>query len=185
MYSTNRKTKKTNIAWFLTLYPFLRAVWHTCDPTTPDAPMTQIRFVIAILFLFLFLSLVLVFKIILVFKVFFMQKYCFTLYSLLFCLASTTSLLKTIYPQPLWASFGWRRRVASVGGAMLTLHTGWKDMELVWYFNWHLCNGTTDWRKDRGTDLLQLFQPGRGVSEKVSAVGFCLGSGLFGSCNSN
>ena len=26
---------------------------------------------------------------------------------------------------------------------------------------------------------------GRGVSEKVSAVGFCLGSGLFGSCNSN
>ena len=28
-------------------------------------------------------------------------------------------------------------------------------------------------------------QPGRGVSEKVSAVGFCLGSGLFGSCNSN
>jgi hypothetical protein len=27
--------------------------------------------------------------------------------------------------------------------------------------------------------------PGRGVSEKVSAVGFCLGSGLFGSCNSN
>ena len=74
-----------------------------------------------------------VFKIILVFKVcFFMQKYCFTLYSLLFCLASTTSLLKTIYPQPLWASFGWRRRVASVGGAMLTLHTGWKDMELVW-----------------------------------------------------
>ena len=27
--------------------------------------------------------------------------------------------------------------------------------------------------------------PGRGVSEKVSAVGFCLGSGLFGSCNSD
>ena len=25
----------------------------------------------------------------------------------------------------------------------------------------------------------------RGVSEKVSAVGFYLGSGLFGSCNSN
>ena len=28
-------------------------------------------------------------------------------------------------------------------------------------------------------------KPGRGVSEKVSAVGFCLGSGLFGSCNSD
>ena len=27
--------------------------------------------------------------------------------------------------------------------------------------------------------------PGRGVSEKVLAVGFCLGSGLFGSCNSD
>ena len=27
--------------------------------------------------------------------------------------------------------------------------------------------------------------PGRGVSEKVSAVSFCLGSGLFGSCNSD
>ena len=27
--------------------------------------------------------------------------------------------------------------------------------------------------------------PGREVSEKVSAVGFCLGSGLFGSCISN
>ena len=27
--------------------------------------------------------------------------------------------------------------------------------------------------------------PGRGVSEKVSEVGFCLGSGLFGSCNSD
>ena len=26
---------------------------------------------------------------------------------------------------------------------------------------------------------------GRGASEKVSAVGFCLGSGLFGSCNSD
>ena len=30
-----------------------------------------------------------------------------------------------------------------------------------------------------------LEYPGRGVSEKVSAVGFCLGSGLFGSCNSD
>ena len=163
MYSTNRKTKKTNIAWFLTLYPFLRAVWHTCDPTTPDAPMTQIRFVIAILFLFLFLflSLFLVFKIILVFKVFFMQKYCFTLYSLLFCLASTTSLLKTIYPQPLWASFGWRRRVASVGGAMLTLHTGWKDMELVWYFDWCL-NCATEQQtggKTEGRTYYNYFNP--------------------------
>ncbi len=26
---------------------------------------------------------------------------------------------------------------------------------------------------------------GMGVSEKVSVVGFCLGSGLFGNCNSN
>ena len=26
---------------------------------------------------------------------------------------------------------------------------------------------------------------GRGVPEKISAVGFCLGSGLFGSCNSD
>jgi hypothetical protein len=32
---------------------------------------------------------------------------------------------------------------------------------------------------------LSLKKPGRGVSEKVSAVGFCLGSGLFGSCNSD
>ena len=29
------------------------------------------------------------------------------------------------------------------------------------------------------------FDAGRGVSEKVLAVGFCLGSGLFGSCNSD
>ena len=29
------------------------------------------------------------------------------------------------------------------------------------------------------------YLAGRGVSEKVSAVGFCLGSGLFGSCNSD
>ena len=29
------------------------------------------------------------------------------------------------------------------------------------------------------------IEPGRGVSEKVSAVGFCLGSDLFGSCNSD
>ena len=28
-------------------------------------------------------------------------------------------------------------------------------------------------------------EPGRGVSEKVLAVGFCLSSGLFGSCNSD
>ena len=27
--------------------------------------------------------------------------------------------------------------------------------------------------------------PGRGVSENVSAVSLCLGSGLFGSCNSD
>ena len=33
--------------------------------------------------------------------------------------------------------------------------------------------------------VLGYFEPGRGVSEKVSAVGFCLGSGLFGSCNSD
>ena len=33
--------------------------------------------------------------------------------------------------------------------------------------------------------ILQLLLSGRGVSEKVSAVGFCLGSGLFDSCNSN
>ena len=30
-----------------------------------------------------------------------------------------------------------------------------------------------------------LLITGRGVSEKVSAVCFCLGSGLFGSCNSD
>ena len=30
-----------------------------------------------------------------------------------------------------------------------------------------------------------MASTGRGVSEKVSAVGFCLGSGLFGSCNSD
>ena len=32
---------------------------------------------------------------------------------------------------------------------------------------------------------IDLVVPGRGVSEKVLAAGFCLGSGLFGSCNSN
>ena len=32
---------------------------------------------------------------------------------------------------------------------------------------------------------LCVILPGRGVSEKVSAVSFCLGSGLFGSCNSD
>ena len=30
-----------------------------------------------------------------------------------------------------------------------------------------------------------LYLSGRGVSEKVPAVGFCLGSGLFGSYNSD
>ena len=33
-------------------------------------------------------------------------------------------------------------------------------------------------------DIKVLFYLGRGVSEKVSAVGFCLGSCLFGSWNS-
>ena len=32
---------------------------------------------------------------------------------------------------------------------------------------------------------VSLADPGRGVTEAVSAVGFCLGSGLFGSCNSD
>ena len=32
---------------------------------------------------------------------------------------------------------------------------------------------------------LRYAYTGRGVSEKVSSVGFCLGSGLFGSCNSD
>ena len=32
--------------------------------------------------------------------------------------------------------------------------------------------------------MLQVF-PGRGASDKRSAVGFCLGSGLFGSYNSD
>ena len=36
-----------------------------------------------------------------------------------------------------------------------------------------------------GYQLSKHFYAGRGVSEKVSADGFCLGSGLFGSCNSN
>ena len=36
-----------------------------------------------------------------------------------------------------------------------------------------------------GCQWQKWSKPGRGVSEKVSAVGFCLGSGLFGSCNSN
>ena len=30
-----------------------------------------------------------------------------------------------------------------------------------------------------------MYGSGRGVSEKVSVVGFCLGSGLCGSCNSD
>ena len=34
-------------------------------------------------------------------------------------------------------------------------------------------------------NLFGLFVTGKGVSEKVLAVGFCLGSGLFGSCNSD
>ena len=99
-----------------------------------------------------------------------MQKYCFTLYSLLFCLASTTSLLKTIYPQPLWASFGWRRRVASVGGAMLTLAHWLKTygISLIFWLMSKLCNRTIDWRKNRGTDFLQLFQPNGNVHIGVS-----------------
>ena len=32
---------------------------------------------------------------------------------------------------------------------------------------------------------LAVLKPGRGVSEKDSAVGFCLGSGFFGSYNSD
>ena len=35
------------------------------------------------------------------------------------------------------------------------------------------------------TTNLRYTRPGRGVSEKISAVSFCLGSGLFGSCNSD
>ena len=36
-----------------------------------------------------------------------------------------------------------------------------------------------------GGKYLVMWWAGRGVSENVSAVSFCLGSGLFGSCNSN
>ena len=35
------------------------------------------------------------------------------------------------------------------------------------------------------TQVVNYLYPGRGVAEKVSSVGFCLGSGLFGSCNSD
>jgi hypothetical protein len=34
-------------------------------------------------------------------------------------------------------------------------------------------------------ETIIYFKSGRGASEKVSAVCFCLGSGLFGSCNSD
>ena len=34
-------------------------------------------------------------------------------------------------------------------------------------------------------NIFNDLKPGKGVSEKVLAVGFCLGSGLFGSCNSD
>ena len=34
-------------------------------------------------------------------------------------------------------------------------------------------------------DGIVSYHAGRGVSKKVSAVGFCLGSGLFGSYNSD
>ena len=37
----------------------------------------------------------------------------------------------------------------------------------------------------KGKLLPAMCRPGRGVSEKVSAVSFCLGSGLFGSYNSD
>ena len=40
-------------------------------------------------------------------------------------------------------------------------------------------------KNQKETIYFILFKAGRGVSEKVSANGFCLGSGLFGSCNSN
>ena len=33
--------------------------------------------------------------------------------------------------------------------------------------------------------ILRKHWSGMGVSEKVLAVGFCLGSGLFGNCNSD
>ena len=33
--------------------------------------------------------------------------------------------------------------------------------------------------------IMWLMTSGRGVTEAVWAVGFCLGSGLFGSCNSD
>ena len=39
------------------------------------------------------------------------------------------------------------------------------------------------WLRDK--EFSQRYCTGRGVSEKVSAVSFFLGSGLFGSCNSN
>ena len=60
----------------------------------------------------------------------------------------------------------------------------------------HLDRFSKYFEKQSKIDLLSLHvlyslqfrigvQQGRGVSEKVLAVGFCLGSGLFGSCNSN
>ena len=36
-----------------------------------------------------------------------------------------------------------------------------------------------------GSVRFAMYTTGRGVSEKVPAVGFYQGSGLFGSCNSN
>ena len=60
----------------------------------------------------------------------------------------------------------------------------------------HLDRFSKYFEKQSKIDLLSLpllyslqfrigVQPGRGVSEKVSAVSFCLGSGLFGKYNSD
>ena len=58
------------------------------------------------------------------------------------------------------------------------------------HFSYFTLRFVYDWRTEFGKIEQSLaasvkYEPRRGVTEEVPAVGFCLGSGLFGSYNSD
>ena len=66
----------------------------------------------------------------------------------------------------------------------MTLNS-WKNQKLRQFVSWLISYKIPDESSQLGVLILLLSRAGRGVSEKVLAVCFCLGSGLFGSCNSD
>ena len=87
-----------------------------------------------------------------------------------------TNILSRHHPKARWCWWGFQFL-----GNVLNYEFEIK-MLLFWIRNWHWAysNNLSD-----SQICLRSFSLEKGVSEEVLAVGFCLGSGLFGSCNSD